>query len=251
MRAFRRLSEHPTPPGFPKYGFLLESNGAPVGVILLIYSSTIVHGEMKIRCSVSSWYVEPSFRVYAALLCSSVMSDKRVTYFNITPDAHTWRILEAQGFARYCDGRFLTVPTLAGQAQTTRVSIVTPTTCGEIDLPSHEIELLLAHTNYGCISLVCCSEGSTSPFVFLPLRKGGVIPYVYLAYCRHLDDFVQFAGPLGRFLARRGFPLVVSDSNGPIKGLIGMYFRAPKYVKGPDIPRLGDIAFSERVIFGF
>ena len=39
LRAMRRLSEHPTPPGFPKYGYLLASNGVPVGVILLIFSS--------------------------------------------------------------------------------------------------------------------------------------------------------------------------------------------------------------------
>jgi hypothetical protein len=222
-----------------------------MGVVLLIYSSMVIDGDKRVRCNISSWYVEPLYRVYASLLCSGIMSDKRVTYFNITPNTHTWPILDVQGFERYCNGRFITFTTFVAQAEATRVSIITSATSGEIDLPSHEVELLLAHASYGCISLVCCSRGSTTPFVFLPLRKWSFVPYVYLAYCRHLDDFMHFAGPLGRFLARRGFPLVVSDSNGPIKGLIGMYFRAPKYVKGPDIPRLGDIAFSERVIFGF
>jgi hypothetical protein len=251
IRAFRRLSEHPTPPGFPKYGYLLEVNGVPVGVVLLIFTSIVVDGEERIRCNISSWYAEPLFRVYASLLCSGIMSDKRVTYFNITPNTHTWPILDIQGFERYCDGRFITLPTVVARAEVTRVSIVTSAASSEIDLPPHELELLLAHAKYGCISLVCCSRDSAIPFVFLPLRKWSLVPYVYLAYCRHLDDFVRFAGPLGRFLARRGFLLVVTDSNGPIKGLMGMYFRAPKYVKGPDTPRLGDIAFSERVIFGF
>ena len=78
------------------------------------------------------------------------------------------------------------------------------------------------------------------------------MPFAYLAYCRQVDDFVRFAGPLERFLAWRGFPLVVLDSNGPVKGLVGRYFDgAPKYFKGPDRPRLGDIAYSERVMFGF
>ena len=49
------------------------------------------------------------------------------------------------------------------------------------------------------------------------------MPYAYLAYCRDLEDFFRFAAPLGRFLARRGFPLVIIDSNGPIRGLIGRY----------------------------
>jgi hypothetical protein len=85
----------------------------------------------------------------------------------------------------------------------------------------------------------------------LPRHKFGVAGFAYLGYCRGLDDFVRFAGPLGRFLALRGFPLVVLDANGPLKGLVGWYSDgAPKYFQGPDQPRLGDIAYSERALFG-
>jgi hypothetical protein len=88
--------------------------------------------------------------------------------------------------------------------------------------------------------------------VFLPLRKAGIVPYAYLAYCRQLEEFVRFAGSLGRFLARYGCLLVVVDSNGPVKGLAGAYFDGtPKYFKGPNQPHLGDLAYSERVMFGF
>jgi hypothetical protein len=47
--------------------------------------------------------------------------------------------------------------------------------------------------------------------------------------------------------------LVAFDANGPIEGLPGRYVDAasPKYFKGPNPPRLGDLAFSERVMFGF
>jgi hypothetical protein len=49
----------------------------------------------------------------------------------------------------------------------------------------------------------------------------------------------------------RGLPLIVIDANGPVKGLIGWYSKgAPKYFKGPDPARLGDIAYSERALFG-
>ena len=89
VRAFKRLSEHPTPPGFPKYGYLLDCKGTPVGVILLIFSSILVNGETRIRCNVSSWYVEPAFRGYAAMLVSRALKYKHVTYFNITPAPHT------------------------------------------------------------------------------------------------------------------------------------------------------------------
>ena len=45
LRALDRLSKHQTPPGYPKYGYLLESEGAAVGALLLIYSLMDVDGE--------------------------------------------------------------------------------------------------------------------------------------------------------------------------------------------------------------
>jgi hypothetical protein len=251
VRAFRRLTEHSTPLGFPKYGYLLECKGTPVGAIVLIFSFIVVNGETRIRCSVSSWYVAPPFRSYAAMLASHALRHKHVTYFNVTPDPDTLPILEAQGYSRYCEGRFLAVPALSAWSHC-HVEVASAEVCADKHLPLYEAELLLNHSYCGCISVTCSSANQRHPFVFLPLRKAGVMPFVYLAYCRHQREFVRFAGPLGRFLAWRGIPLVVLDSNGPVRGLIGRYSnRSPKYFKGPDKPRLGDIAYSERVMFGF
>ena len=251
MRGLRRLSEHPTPPGFPKYGYLLECNGTPVGVVLLIFSSLAVNGEIRIRCSMSSIYVEPEFRGSGAMLRSHALKHDCVTYSNITSGPQLRPILEAQGFTLYCSGRFVAVPALASCSERARVEVVTADICTDQELQPFEIELLTAHAKYGCISLTCSAANRRHPFVFLPLRGRRQMPKAYLVYCRDLEDFAQFAGPLGRFLARHGFPAVVLDSNGPIKGLIGRYFEDRKYFKGPDKPRLGDIAYSERVIFYF
>ena len=73
VRALKRLAEHPTPPGFPKYGYLLENKGAPVGVNLLITSAIDVDKETRIRCNVSSWFVEPASRSYAGMLVSRAL----------------------------------------------------------------------------------------------------------------------------------------------------------------------------------
>jgi hypothetical protein len=247
--ALKRLSAHPTPPGFPKYGYLLESEGAPVGVLLLLYSSVFGDGETRVRCNVSYWYVEPGFRSHAAMLVSLALKHKQVTYFNLSPAPHTVPILEAQGYARYCAGRFFAVPAFCPRSHVGRVQAVTPDICPDEDLPSSEIELLLAHAGYGCLSLVCTSASGRHPFIFR-LGRVRLLPYAYLVYCRGLEDFVRFAGPLGRFLARRGFPTVVVDSDGPIPGLVGMYSgRSPKYFKGPNPPRVGDLAYSERAMF--
>jgi hypothetical protein len=252
MRALDRLSKHAAPPDFPRYGHLLECNGVPVGVHLLIFATIEVNGEPSIRCNVSSWYVEPAYRCYAAILASRALGYKDVTYFNITPATNTLPTLEAMGYVRYCSGRFVTAPAVLKGGWNTKIRRITRTSSAHTDLGLFENVLLRQHADYGCISLTCSLSGLNYPFVFLPLRKARVVPYVYLAYCRQLEDFVRFAGPLGRFLARLGYLLIVMDANGPIKGLVGRYLDGtPKYFKGAHQPRLGDMAYSERVIFQF
>ena len=142
-------------------------------------------------------------------------------------------MIEAQGYVRYCAGRFVSVPALSAWSSGSRVEAVAPEIYPDEDLSSYEIELLLTHANYGCMSLICSSANRRHPFVFMLGRKYGFVPYAYLAYCHDLEDFVRFAGPLGRFLARRGFPLVVLDSNGPVRGLIGRYSaNVPEILQG-------------------
>jgi len=111
--AFQRLREHNTPNGFPQYGYLLEHDGKPVGVLLLIHSRMLVNGTAHIRRNISSWYVEPNYRFYAMMLSQRAASNKTVTYVNISPAPHTWRVLEAQHFQPFAEGRFLAVPLLS------------------------------------------------------------------------------------------------------------------------------------------
>src|ERR1700687_1531979 len=112
--ALARLSCREPPPGFPKYGYLLESGEVPVGALLLICSTMREDGRLATRCNLSSWYVEPAYRAYATLLVSQALGDKDATYTNVSAAPHTWPIIEAQGFSRYCDGVFVAVPMLKG-----------------------------------------------------------------------------------------------------------------------------------------
>jgi hypothetical protein len=88
--------------------------------------------------------------------------------------------------------------------------------------------------------------------VFRPRLVRGFIPCAQLIYCRDIADFVRCAGPIGRHLAWRGRPLAIVDANGPIPGLVGIFRRGskPKYFKGPQRPRLGDLAYTEYAILG-
>jgi hypothetical protein len=250
--AFAQLSRHEPPPGLPKYGYLLESAGVLVGAILLI-CSTMPDGDAAARrCNLSSWYVDPAFRAYAPLLVSQALRHKDVTYLNVSPAPHTRRIIEAQGFARYSDGIFVAAPLFNGLMGGPKVQVFEASKPPKVPFDPRDQDMLRQHAAHGCLSLWCIHGGRAYPFVFRPRIVRRIIPCAQLIYCGGVEDFVRFAGPIGRFLARRGLPLVVLDANAPIPGLVGFYRgdNMPKYFKGPQRPRLGDLAYTESAVMG-
>jgi hypothetical protein len=250
--AMQKLAAHPTPPGLPRYGYLLDCNGVPVGVLILIFSSHVVDGISRLRSSVSSWYVDKEFRTYATLLASQAVKHKNVTYSNISASRHTWPILQLQGYVRFSSGQTITLPILSHASRSARVIPITAATLYSHDLPQTDVALLKAHASYGCISLICKSANNVYPFIFRRRLMFAIVPVVHLIYCRDVADFVQFAGVLGRYLSRRGILLVDVDADGPVPGVVGKYRdNRPKYCKGPEHLRAGDLAYTELALFGF
>jgi hypothetical protein len=250
--ALDQLTRHDPPRDLPKYGYLLETNGAVVGAILMICSAIRAGDAVAPRCNLSSWYVAPAYRAYASLLVSHALRHKGVTYLNVSAAPHTWPIIEAQGFARYTDGLFICIPALNRLAAGDTVSIFDAKERPEAAFDPSERDLLLQHAEHGCVALWCATAERAYPFVFRPRLVRGFIPCAQLIYCRDIEDFVRFAGPLGRYLARRGRPIAIVDANGPIRGLVGVFRRGskPKYFMGPQRPRLGDLAYTEYAILG-
>jgi hypothetical protein len=248
--ALDQLTRRDPPKGLPKYGYLLESAGTPVGVILLICAAMPAHGTFSPRCNLSSWYVEPAFRAYAPMLVSQALRHKEVTYTNVSAAPHTWPIIEAQGFRRYSDGIFVALPALAFGGE--KASVVDAKRPPAIDVDPFEHQTLIQHAAHGCISVWCVTEDRAYPFVFRPRLVKGFVPCAQLIYCRDIADFGRFAGPIGRYLAKRGRPIVIVDANDPIPGIVGVFRRGsmPKYYKGPQRPRLGDLAYTEYAILG-
>jgi hypothetical protein len=252
LNALHELSRREPPADLPKYGYCLESGGALVGAILAI-ATTVRDGERETtRCNLSSWYVEPAYRLYAPMLSSHASGRKDVTYLNVSPAPHTRPIIEAQGFSRYCDGVFVALPFLQPWSGSGGVKVFDARRDPTATFAPFEHDILQGHAHHGCLSLWCEASGRAYPFVFRPRLVKGFLPCAQLIYCSDVADFVRFAGPIGRYLARRGRPLVIIDSNGPIAGLIGTFRRGsmPKYFKGPLRPRLGDLAYTEYAVLG-
>jgi hypothetical protein len=256
-RGLERQRAQALPDDSPRYGYLLESAAVPVGIILLLCTSQHLGEEAVTRCNLSSWYVEPAFRSHASLLISFAIRQKQVTYVNISPAKHTWPIVEAHGFTCYSSGQFLAAAAVNRAEPSVRLHEIKPggSLPPQLKIASADAGLLTAHADYGCLSLVCEAADGGHPFVFQPIGvKRGLIrvPGAQLIYCGSISDFVRFAGVLGRFLLKRGMVFVSLDANGPVEGLVGTFRTSwgRKYFKGPNAPRLGDLAYTEIAIFG-
>jgi hypothetical protein len=256
MQGLRRQAARTVPQGYPRFGYMLDNGGTPVGVLLLLYTFRDEGGEPSIYCNLSSWYVEPAFRNYATLLTKIAQRHKEVTYLNISPATWTWPIIEAQGFASYCSGLFFSIPILSSLARGMTVETLAPDTRAVEGLSDAEVELLTRHARYGCLSLVCRRPGGLAvPFILMPMRirRGWIAPpAMQLIYCRDIAEFVECAGAVGRSLVWHGKVSVILDANGPVAGLAGLFSRARgrKYFKGPHRPRLSDLTDTELVLYG-
>ena len=83
------------------------------------------------------------------------------------------------------------------------------------------------------------------------LRRLAGLGRANLVYCCADAPPQRFAAAIGRHLLRHGILLVGLDADAPLPGIPGRYFaNRPKFFKGPDRPRLGAQAYSERVLFG-
>jgi hypothetical protein len=249
-----RLAQRRAPADAPKYGYLLESNQAPVGALLQIFSTIRAEnagGNATTRCSLSSWYVEPQFRGYAPLLARHAKKRKDVTYLNTSPAPHTRPIIEAQGYVRFSNGVFVAIPLLS-RAPGIPARILPGSARPQAPFDARQGELLEEHAAFGCISVWCETAERAYPFVFRPRTVKRFARCAQLVFCRDVADFVRFARPLGLHLACRGYPLAILDANGAIDGLVGKYFDGimPKYFTGPQPPRLGDLAYTETALFG-
>ena len=238
---------------YPRFGYALETKGAIVGVILLIFSRRGGEAGGGVRCNISSWCVDEEYRGHALSLHLMAVRHKEVTYLNISPAMHTRSTIEALGFRRFSNGQMFFAPILSRPQPGVRVCAFSTDGPEARLLSPGERQLLADHVAMGCRALVCVKDGAAYPFVFqdrMVFRR--LVPCPQLIYCRRIEEFSRFANSIGRYLLPRTGPFSVVDATGPIEGLAGRYFpeRSPKYFKGPAPPSLGDLSYTELVVLG-
>ncbi len=249
-RVLNVLARRRLQPLLPRFGFMLESDGELVGAVLQMCTHMADGTPPQTRCAMSSWVVTPEFRPYAPLLAARAMRIPGATYLNMTPAAHTVPILEAQGYQPLFHGRMITFPASGRVRERTVIRRFSPSADRSV-LPALEWDLMAFHADCGCRCVTCDAGGGTYPFVFMLQSGRGPMRIAHLMYCRHIDDYARFSHPLARHMAPFGIAAVTVSSDAYIGGMRNVRDTGGAiYCKGPHPPRVGDLAYSERVFFG-
>jgi hypothetical protein len=233
--------------GCPRYGYIVDVDSAPQGVLLTITSERGVHGA---RTHFSSWYVREGYRQFALLLFRHALELENTTFINPSPSERVVPILETFGFEPYTAGTLMLDlrTAMRGRAARRAVGRLGPGELG--DLPEHEREIAEDHLRMGCDVLRLETGGRSGLLIHRRKWIKRLLPcsQVILA---DPELVIELAGSVMRALAKRGSLLALCDVDQTAKPAIGRVFaRGIRYFKGPAPPAVGDLSYSELAVFG-
>jgi hypothetical protein len=240
------LTDRPEIEGLPRWGWLLEDDNAPQGVLLALAS----RARGKVRLNLSSWYVREAYRKYATLMLRPTMRDPSICVLDLSPAANVVPIVLGMGYQPYTAGTLLLTPRDAlrrPKSWTSDKAPVRPWQASEC-ADAEEKALVETHIGYGCRALLV----EDTPALYRLKWLKGVVPAARFVSG---DPFAlaEHAGSLTRYLAAQGVPLAMIDA--PLQGVLSaagkaMPEREIRYVWGAAPPAAGDLLETEVAVFG-
>jgi hypothetical protein len=248
-----RLARRERPPNTEKYGYVLAGENALGGVVLTIPSIHDDGSTRQVFINISSWYAQPSFRgTPAKELYRHASRHEDITYTNLSAAAHTIKTITSFGFQEWTGGQMVAFGLKRDRSSAKRLRFHKWDETEALGLSPAEVKVLADHEAFGCLTFCLETSNGLFPFVFVRRWIKGFVPCAQLIYCRNLVDLIEHGRAISMRLAMRGFPLMIVDASGPIKGLAGQYIRGRgKYFKGPRPLRAVDHTYSEMVLLGF
>jgi hypothetical protein len=246
-KGLANLGSLPALEGFPRYGYLIDADDAPQGVLLTITSDHDVQG---VRTNLSSWYVRAGYRHFATFLFRHALKLKNTTFLNTSPSAHVLPIVKAFGFEPFTAGVMLLDFRTAVRARASRGEVQRLGIGDLADLSEHEGLIAEDHLRMGCDVLWLETDARAGLLIhrrkwikrFLPSSQ------IILA---DPDLITELAGPVMRALAVRGSLLALCDVDHAPQAAIGRVFpRGIRYFKGPSAPPIANLSYSELAVFG-
>lgn len=245
-----RLAGRDTPANAARLGHALFVDGTMRGVILSIPSIHDTPLGPQTFVNLSSWSVDPAHRGRSALQLYVTASsrDSAFTYTNLSATAHTLKAVLAKGFREMTAGQLLCV---GRRMSFGKKYFVQPRKAMAAGLSESATRVLVDHEDFGCLSVCLETPSKLIPLIFLR-RSVNSVPLAQLIYCERLDDLIANGLAVSTWLLSRGYPAMIIDASGTVRGLTGRYFagKAKKYVKGPAPVFAVDHTYSEMMYFG-
>ena len=239
-----RLALHSSPDGYPRFGYMLEAEGRPVGVHLLICSAQ----PSGVRCNASSWFVRKEFRSFATMLMLRATRQLPGAYVSLWPNPRTVvPVIKALGSRTVWQGVYVALPLFARGSADVHLE-----PWQDAQLPEADRRLLMDHTAFGCLGVWCRTPDGGHPLIFRRRWLKRRIPCAHLIYCRSLELLEAAAPAIGRMLASRGMPLLLVPADRPLRGMPGHYLptKLPVYCRGEPAPPVADLTYTWPAIFG-
>ena len=241
------LGSLPRVDGFPRYGYVVDADGAPQGVLLTITSD---HGAQGMRTHFSSWYVREGYRQFALLLFREALELENTTFVNPSPADHILAILKRFGFEPYTGGMVMLDLRTAMRRRSSRGAVQRLGIGDLAGLSEPERRLAEDHLRMGCDVLRLETEGRAGLLIHRRKWIKRAMPSSQVIFADP-DLLLELAGPVMRALASHGSLLALCDVDqvrAPASGRVVQ--RGVRYFKGAEAPAVGDLSYSELAIFG-
>lgn len=233
--------------GFPRYGYLVDVDGAAQGLMLTITSDRGVQGT---RTNFSSWYVREGYRQFATFLFRHALKLKNTTFLNLSPSEHILPILNAFGFKPYTKGVVMVDLRTATRARSTRGLVQRLGMDDLSSLPETEGQIAEDHFRMGCDVLRLETDARSGLLIHRRKWIKRLLPCSQVIYADP-GLIAELAGMVMRALASRGSVLALWDADYTREPAVGRVFaRSIRYFKGADAPPVGDLSYSELAVFG-
>jgi hypothetical protein len=232
---------------FPRYGYLVEVDGAAQGLMLTITSDRGVHGA---RTNFSSWYVRQGYRQFATFLFRHALKLKNTTFLNTSPSEHVLPILKAFGFEPYTKGMVLVDLRTATRSRSPRGLVQRLGIDDLSGLSATEGQIAEDHLRMGCDVLRLETDVRSGLLIHRRKWIKRLVPCSQVIHGEP-DLMAELAGLVMRALASRGSVLALWDVDHTPEPAVGRVFgRSIRYFKGANAPPVGDLSYSELAVFG-
>lgn len=246
------LDQLPEVDGYPRYGFLLEDQGAVQGVMLVLTADLGPGFVGGLRSNLSSWYVREPWRKYAIFMLRAALKVQGGCYTDLSPVPQVAQINAAFGFVEYTGGSILLdarSSLMTGGKVTVWDGVSDTGLAAQLDPALRAVAR--RHIGYGCRALLFAGASSSELALFRIKWLKRIIPTARFVY-GDPAQLIHSAGPLMRALLGCGLPLAQIDVPIGMQSRVGrlMPTRDRRYFVGGVPPKAGDLLESEIAVFG-